>query len=581
MKNWKRLGIGPYEAGMFVIVLAASLLRIVLISHNWPATNSDEGTMDLMALHIAYRGEHPIFYYGQDYMGPIEAYLGALCFRLFGVSLFTLRLGLIPFFALFLVCMYFLTRRIYTRPFALATVVLLSLGSSPVILYQLRAIGGYPEIVFFAASIFLLASQIVLSSHLFFDASAVRERRWRWLAYAALGLLIGVALWTDQLILPCMLITFVLLFIFCRVEIFRSWAGIFLLLGLIIGASPLIYYNLTAPPGHNSLVTLLNLQRSGVTEVTGMGIPLVRELLGTLFIGLPMITSYNPLCDVKSFPLFGTGSEVKWQCAVSQGGWSLVWLLLWVLAFLMAARVVWKLWPARKSWSFNERQECIRQCIRLMLLLSGAMTFGIYAISPPAARVPDTSFRYLICVQVSFAAILWPLWHGIQDLMRNVRREKFARIFSLLERIKATLLFRIAVFLLLLLVFFMGTIGVVRDIPNAQAVYQYRATLAQDLVKAGATRIYSDYWTCNWLTFQSQEQIVCAALSDRLKTDLDRYLPYRTLVQQTEHPAYVFSMDTGSIGPKQRIVFEREILPHNSQYQRFVIDGYVVYIYKS
>ena len=59
--------------------------------------------MALEALHIAYRGEHPVFLYGQNYMGTIEAYLGALLFHIFGVSSFSIRLGLALMFALFLV----------------------------------------------------------------------------------------------------------------------------------------------------------------------------------------------------------------------------------------------------------------------------------------------------------------------------------------------------------------------------------------------------------------------------------------------------------------------------------------------
>ena len=58
--HWKRFAIDPYELWMIVLVVAASLLRYVLISHNWPVTNSDEATMGLMAKHIAERGEHPI-----------------------------------------------------------------------------------------------------------------------------------------------------------------------------------------------------------------------------------------------------------------------------------------------------------------------------------------------------------------------------------------------------------------------------------------------------------------------------------------------------------------------------------------
>jgi len=71
---------------MLMVVLVASTLRIVLIYLRWPGTSSDELTMGLMALHIAYRNEHPIFFYGQGYMGSIQAYLGAVFFHIFGVA---------------------------------------------------------------------------------------------------------------------------------------------------------------------------------------------------------------------------------------------------------------------------------------------------------------------------------------------------------------------------------------------------------------------------------------------------------------------------------------------------------------
>src|SRR6266699_6592491 len=112
---FKRMQIGPYERWMFAIVAAATLARFILIYFNWPITNSDEGNMGLVALHIAYQGDHPTFFYGLPYMGPLEGYIAAPLFRLLGSSLFALRLGLLPLFTLFLICMYSLTRLLYTR----------------------------------------------------------------------------------------------------------------------------------------------------------------------------------------------------------------------------------------------------------------------------------------------------------------------------------------------------------------------------------------------------------------------------------------------------------------------------------
>src|SRR6266851_737422 len=117
----KRLRISYYGVAALVIIVLAVLLRIFLVVKGWPETDSDEGTMGLEAMHIAFRGEHPVFLYGQNYMGMIEAYVGALLFRLFGVSLFSLRLGMVMLFALFLVSLYLLTSLLYGKKLALVS----------------------------------------------------------------------------------------------------------------------------------------------------------------------------------------------------------------------------------------------------------------------------------------------------------------------------------------------------------------------------------------------------------------------------------------------------------------------------
>src|SRR6266480_1863463 len=51
----KRFKIGIHEICAFCLIIFATVLRVILISQGWPETDSDEGTMGLMALHIAYR----------------------------------------------------------------------------------------------------------------------------------------------------------------------------------------------------------------------------------------------------------------------------------------------------------------------------------------------------------------------------------------------------------------------------------------------------------------------------------------------------------------------------------------------
>ncbi|HEY6286820.1 MAG TPA: hypothetical protein VIX20_14255 [Ktedonobacteraceae bacterium] len=88
-------GIGKNELYASGIIVISTFLRILLVCLGWPPTNSDESTMGILALHIADRGEHPIYFYGQHYMGALEAYFAAVSFHFFGVSLLTLRLGVI------------------------------------------------------------------------------------------------------------------------------------------------------------------------------------------------------------------------------------------------------------------------------------------------------------------------------------------------------------------------------------------------------------------------------------------------------------------------------------------------------
>src|SRR5260370_42546710 len=83
---------------MFASVAIATLLRFILIYFHWPFTDSDEGNMGLLALHVAYQGDHPIFFYGSNYLGPLEGYAAAPLFHLFGTSLFGLPSPLVLFF---------------------------------------------------------------------------------------------------------------------------------------------------------------------------------------------------------------------------------------------------------------------------------------------------------------------------------------------------------------------------------------------------------------------------------------------------------------------------------------------------
>ena len=560
----KRFRIHPYELCMFVVVALATIVRFVLIANNWPVTNSDEGNMGLLAMHVAYRGELPIFFYGLPYMGPLEGYIAAPLFHLFGTSLFTLRLGLLPLFALFLISMYYLTRLLYTERFALAIVVLLSFGSQLVILHELKAVGEYPEMELCAALIMLLASWLALTSYRCSPEAAVHVKRRRALVYGLLGLVVGVAIWVDFLILPVVAAAGLLLALFCWREL-RTWTGLSLLLGIIIGAFPLILYNATVPLAENSLVTLYAIHRAGAEQVAAQHLPFLRQVIGAIMISLPLTTGANTSCPIETFPLFGAPTGAFLQCAVFEGCWGIGFIVLGIIAAVLAVRGIWPYWrrSTRQERSFEQRQTVIRECARLMLLVSGGLTLLSYMLSPVAAVLPDITSRYLICLLIAIPAVLWPLW----DVGDSSRLLILPGV-----RTKALLLLRVGILLLVATTFLLGTVRTFEEVPVAQAVYSQEGALVQDLLHIGATRIYSEYWTCNRLTFRSKERIICSALDEQLKPGFDRYLPYRALVRATAHPAYVFPLHSA-----QSAALQREMLASSGHYRHYVFEGYDVY----
>ena len=129
---------------------------MVLVILDWPPIDSDESTMGIMALHIAYHGEYPIFFYGQGYMGSLEAYLAAIVFHIIGPSVLALRLGVLLMFACFLGSMYLLTSLLYTKKLALITLFIRSFGLVEVLFRQIETAGGYPEVLLFGSMLLLL-----------------------------------------------------------------------------------------------------------------------------------------------------------------------------------------------------------------------------------------------------------------------------------------------------------------------------------------------------------------------------------------------------------------------------------------
>lgn len=541
-----------YTLVLLFILLFASALRVLLIGLGWPITNSDEGTMGLMALHIAYHGEHPVFFYGQSYMGALEAYIAAIFFRLFGPSLFTLRLGLVLLFALFLYTIYQLTRLIYNKTYALLALIVLSFGSVEMLTRQLKAIGGLLETMFFGSLVLLLTTMLALS----YPKDGNVENSWsRSFLYSVLGLAMGMGIWSNMLVLPFVGISFFILYCLCRKELQKK-TMLFFCFGLFVGLLPLLIYDIEHPL-ENALFTLWQLHNSGGTAIT-KGFSFWDILSGTILVSIPMATGSPFMCSLSAVPGAWKG-QISW-CMFPQALWGIGYIVLWGVATWLEVKNLRTLVKTPMPRFYSTQRQIILHAARLAVLASAACTLLAFMASPAPALVPVTSARYLVGLLVAFPSILAPLWGAYVSRHTNTQHGKM-------------LFVRRVAFITILFLLIYSTLGVFQQVPSTQALNKQRLVFIADLLRIHMTHIYSDYWTCNDVMFQSREKIICSVVDGDLQEGQNRYPLYKSIVQHDPHSAYVFPLNSS-----QAVLFARRAGNGTAHYKKVLVDNYVVYV---
>ncbi|MBQ0905211.1 hypothetical protein [Micromonospora sp. U21] len=489
-----RAGLVGWLTGL--ALLAGVGYRLWLLGHAAPPTNSDEATMGLAALHIARGADFPVWFYGQQYMGTLEAYLAAPVFALAGgPSLLGLRLPTLALYALFLLLAWRLTLRLTgDRWFGLLVVALLALGSDRVVKNQLIAGGGYPEMNAAGVALALLA----------LDLATGRPGR-RLVRWAAWGFLAGLMLWVDPLVLPYVLATGGVLVAFCRRDLGGAAGGL-LAAATVLGAAPLLAHSLLT--GRNPLHAVL--AASGSDATAGWA----ERLHGGLLLGPPL----------------GMGFCAPGRCAT----WQLWWALALPVLLAVAAATAWRVMrrpPAAQGAGPSPRAAA---AMRLALVLAAVATLGAYTMSSAAGLTPVESSRYLSCLLISLPAVLWPLWTA-------ARRAAAPGGAGWKQPGGWTLARPVA------LVVLAATVGTAvhatwrsaQTAPATRAAEARHAELVTTLRQLGVRQVRGGYWTCNRLTFASAEEVVCAVVDDTLRPGFDRYPAYRREVERAAAPAWV------------------------------------------
>lgn len=523
-----------------LLLLLGVALRLGLAARGWPGLDSDEATIGLMGKHILDSGELPIFFYGQHYMGPLEAYLAAGAFALLGVGAFALRVAMVALTTGFLVCAYLLGRLAFGRAVGLLTLGFLALGPAFGLLRELAAIGGYQETLLFGALIPLLAYALIRPASDLTGGSSWWRRGNRLPLYGLLGLTIGLGVWSDALILPFVVAPLCALAI-ARWRETRGRGGLTLLAGAVIGGFPFIAYNLTH---HLQSVT----EAGGRTVAAGGGLlpPLgtwLHQALATFTVAMPVtygdphvcLDTGLPVRDFTSYPAsllrFGTDAS----CAGSNLAFS---TLIVGLYALVGWRAVAALRASRHDGEVVAAESGLDRAalwLRVMLVGAALLTVAQYTLNRLDVGIFEfDSVRYLLPLLITVPILMGALWSLVG---RGARGWPFVTGGAWWRRA-----LRAGAWATLAALFAFALLGVGATLRTASDASVYapssappEARILGELRRLGVTRYYGDWVVCNLLTFESDERVICAMSSP----GPGDYAPYHSAVGSAARPGYV------------------------------------------
>ncbi|MFQ5423438.1 MAG: hypothetical protein ACE5F9_05595 [Phycisphaerae bacterium] len=177
------------------IILIALLVRWPFIQSGETLLNPDEAIVGLMSMDIAAGDRYPIYFYGQRYMGSLEAYIIAAVSPFFDDPVRALRFGPACVFAVFVAMQFLMLTRWFGRIGGLAGAGML-LACSPMFLHwSISARGGYVEVLLWGTALLWAYSEWFVPPRPRVDNRRRRRRRF------ALGILIGSGFWINPAII--------------------------------------------------------------------------------------------------------------------------------------------------------------------------------------------------------------------------------------------------------------------------------------------------------------------------------------------------------------------------------------------
>ena len=473
--------------GRWGVVLAMSgavLLKAGLLFANVVPFNADESIVALMARHIL-QGARPLFFYGQAYLGSLDAWLIAGGFALFGQQVWVIRLVQLLLYLGTIWTTARLGEVIFSRKVGVLAAWLLAIPAVNVTLYTTATLGGYGEALLLGNMILLAALDIGMGQE--------TNSRYKWLVF---GLLVGFGLWVFGLTLVYSLPAGG--WLLWRLWQNRTGAGSMIQRvlmaggGFLLGAFP---YWVGAAQLGGSLVAA-ELGGSAIAGVEGRGwlAQVGQHLISLLLLGTTVIFGLRPPWEVR-------------------------WLGLPLLPFVLGfwGWVVMRIFRGKKSpgaWML----------VGVMLTLVAGFVFTPFGADP--------SGRY-------FVPLVVPLSLFAADAAVGLMRR--------FPRLGAGLILMVLAYNLVgtVQVARKHPPGITTQFDAVTWLdKRYDDDLITFLKENGETRGYTNYWVAYPLAFLSGEELIFIPelpyhLDFRHTPRDNRYAPYTEVVAQSERVAYI------------------------------------------
>lgn len=141
---------------IIALMILATVVRLDFMRGTQWSIDADEAIVGLMGKHILEGRGIPTFYYGQHYMGSLEALLASVSFSVFGITPFALSLVPLVCAVSLVPLMYALASALGGRAAGRVAALLMAFPPSALIIWSTKARGGFIEVLVLGAIALLI-----------------------------------------------------------------------------------------------------------------------------------------------------------------------------------------------------------------------------------------------------------------------------------------------------------------------------------------------------------------------------------------------------------------------------------------